>query len=278
MTSAHANTAAKPPLLTLVFLLVAAVMLIPLDRNVLWLPAHLRVMLGLLAAFWFLWRLRLESSSRQRSYLALAVSLGLLALAPISTNLSTPHVIALFIPFVLVLILPPLILRRPEVITFRFWPRQLDWLDVGYTLSAIPLAWAAFMLYFGVLSPEVPYNWSLSAQPQNAELWRLFFGINAVGIWDELFFINICFAVLRSLFPFNIANPAQAVIYTTVLYDMAFTGWGPLFVYLLALTQGTMYERSRVLLWVLLVHLIVDYFLFQAIIETYYPALQVWWH
>jgi membrane protease YdiL (CAAX protease family) len=103
-------------------------------------------------------------------------------------------------------------------------------------------------------------------------------GINGVGIWDELFFINICFAALRYLFPFRIANPAQAVIYTSVLYDMAFTGWGPVFVAVLALTQGFMYERSKVLIWVLIVHLIVDYFLFQAIVDHYYPDFSVWWH
>lgn len=71
---------------------------------------------------------------------------------------------------------------------------------------------------------------------------------------------------------------AQAVIYTTVLYTMAFRGVGPVFVYLFALTQGAMYERSRALLWVLVVHLIVDYFLFQAIVSAYYPGLSVWWH
>ena len=47
------------------------------------------------------------------------------------------------------------------------------------------------------------------------------------------------------------------MIYTTVLWTMAFRGFGPLFVYLFALTQGAMFERSKVLLWVLLVHLIV---------------------
>lgn len=74
---------------------------------------------------------------------------------------------------------------------------------------------------------------------------------------DELFFINTCFAILRSLFPFWTANLAQSVIYTAVLYDMAFTGWGPLFVFTLAITQGLMFERSRILIYVLAVHLIV---------------------
>ena len=53
---------------------------------------------------------------------------------------------------------------------------------------------------------------------------------------------------------------------------------GPLLVLVLALTQGAMYERSRVLLWVLIVHLVVDYFLFQGIVGAHYPELSVWWH
>ena len=124
----------------------------------------------------------------------------------------------------------------------------------------------------------MPFNWTLPSEPNGSELFKLFMGINAVGIWDELFFINICYAVMRSLFSYRVANIGQSVIYVSVLYDMAFSGWGPLFILLLALSQGAMYERSKVLLWVLIVHLIVDYFLFQIIVEAYYPALEVWWH
>jgi hypothetical protein len=39
-----------------------------------------------------------------------------------------------------------------------------------------------------------------------------------------------------------------------------------------------MFERSRVLIYVLAVHLIVDYFLFQEIVEAYYPGFSAWWH
>jgi hypothetical protein len=265
-------------LVPLLLLLAATLLLIPLDRQLLGLPVWLRLVLGLLAVIVFALTLARETSERRLKYLALAAPLLILSLAPIDTRLTTGHLLALSLPFVAVLVIPPLMLRRPDIITFKFWPDKLDWLDIIYTLISIPLAWAAFKLYFGLLSPEVPFNWALPAEPDNLELFKLFMGINAVGVWDELFFVNICFAVLRSLFPFRIANPAQAVIYTSILYDMAFSGWGPVFVYALALTQGAMFERSRALLWVLLVHLIADYFLFQAIVSHYYPALAVWWH
>ena len=101
---------------------------------------------------------------------------------------------------------------------------------------------------------------------------RLVAGINCVGIWDELFFVNTVYGLLRGVFPARIANPAQAVVYTSVLYDMAFTGHGVWIVYLFALTQGLMYEKSRVLLWVLIVHLIVDLWLVLAIVQWHYPG------
>ena len=39
---------------------------------------------------------------------------------------------------------------------------------------------------------------------------KLFVGINCVGIWDELFFVNVVFNLLRVEFPFWVANFAQA--------------------------------------------------------------------
>lgn len=265
-----APVVARSTYLTLLSLLVTSVLWIALDA---WLW-------GAPFALAFIGALTLEPPDRKRRYLALAAPLLVLSFAPIATDTSNRGFLLLGACFILVLVLPTLILwrERPRPITFAFWPKRLDRLEIFYTLLAIPLAWGAFKLYFGVLSPDVPFNWTLPPQPGNEELLRLFIGINLVGIWDELFFINIGYAVLRRLFPARTANLAQAVIYTTVLWTMAFRGVGPIFVYLFAFTQGAMYERSRVLLWVLIVHLIVDYFLFQAIVSAYYPDFSVWWH
>ena len=172
-------------------------------------------------------------------YLALASAVVVLAVAPISTRTDNQHSLTMALFFLAAIVLPTALLWRQNIITFKFWPDKLDWVDVAYTLLSIPLAWGGFRLYFGVLSPEVPFNWTLPPAPDTEELLRLFLGINAVGIWDELFFVNIGYAVLRTLLPARVANLAQAVLYTAVLYDMAFTGWGPLFVYTLALTQGS---------------------------------------
>ncbi|MEM9016718.1 MAG: CPBP family glutamic-type intramembrane protease [Verrucomicrobiota bacterium] len=210
----------------------------------------------------------------------LAVLLGclvILALCDINTSLSDRNFLQVGIPFTLVLLLPWLVDRFGDrgIITYRFLPLKWRKADVIYTILSIPLAWVVLKSYeWGnreFFDHELFRNWTLPPEPDTSEIRRLFIGVNLVGIWDELFFINTCFALLRSLFAFRIANLIQAVIYTAVLYDMAFTGLGLVIVFAFAWTQGSMYEKSDGLLWVLIVHLIVDYFLVAFIVQTYYP-------
>ena len=82
-------------------------------------------------------------------------------------------------------------------------------------------------VYFFKWTPQMPLQWPLAGDLSHAQVARFITGINCVGIWDELFFINTVYAVLRSLYPARAANLAQAVVYTSVLYDMAFVGWDP---------------------------------------------------
>jgi hypothetical protein len=261
---------ADPRLAALLLWCLACVLLIPLG---LWLPG---------AAAWLVsaalvWSTR-DGAFRRRMGTLLACA-AMLALAPIDTDTSDQHFLVLGSFFFIAVAGPSLFLARsdPGVVRYRLLPDRLRLRDVSYVLVSIPAAWAGLRLYF-TLSPEVARNWSLPPVPNDDALWRLFLGINAVGIWDELFFVNICFAILRSLFPFTVANLGQAVIYTAVLNDMAFTGVGPLFVYAFALTQGALFERAENLITVLLVHVIVDYFLFQEIVTAYYPGLPLGWH
>jgi hypothetical protein len=214
-----------------------------------------------------------EPAFRRRMGVLLG-TLAILALAPIHTDTSNRHFLTLGIPFFLVIAGPALVLGRsdPGVIRYRIWPRRFRWIDIVYVILSIPLAYLALELYFVAVSPDVPGHWFLPRVRDTEAVWRLFVGINCVGIWDELFFVNTVFATLRSVFPYRVANAAQAVIYTTVLYRMAFTGMGPWLIYPFALTQGAMFEGSDTLLYVLLVHLIVDAFLFSGILNFHYPG------
>lgn len=196
-----------------------------------------------------------------------------LALTDINTQLTDRNFLQVGLPFAAVVVGPALILRRydPGVIRFALWPRKFRWVDILYLLISVPLAYYLLKFYWWV-NPSMPNHWSLPAVENAEQTTRLIVGINAVGIWDELFFVNTSFAILRSLFGFKTANAVQAVLYTCVLYDMAFTGIGPLIVYLFAWTQGSMFEESENLLYVLLVHLIVDAFLVAAILSGHYPG------
>lgn len=251
-------------------LCLATVLLISLE---LWVPGS-AAWLTSAALIW-----RTDAPAFRRRMGVLLGAIAWLAVAPIETDTSDAHFLHLGLFFLGAIVGPALILRRtdPGVIRYRMRPERFRWRDLMTMLVALPLAWAGLRLYF-TLSPEVAQNWYLPPAPATEPLLRLFLGINGVGIWDELFFVNTSFAILRSLFPFAIGNLAQAVIYTAVLNDMAFTGAGPLFIFAFALIQGTMFEKTERLLYVLAVHLIVDYFLFQEIVTHYYPGFTAWWH
>ena len=210
----------------------------------------------------------------RRNFSLLLGCVAVLSFAPINTDLSTEHFIKIGTAFLIVVLGPYLYmkLKAPGEVDWGFWPRGFSKRDTIYTIISIPLAWGIIWLYFFHLTPDLATNWPMPAERDPDMVRRLVIGINCVGIWDELFFINTVFVLLRGIYPLWMANLGQAVVYTSVLYTMAFTGWGPVIVYLFALTQGIMYERSGVLIYVLVVHLIVDVFLVLAILHYYYPG------
>ena len=154
----------------LVSLLVATVLWLALDA---WLWGAPFAGVFLLSLFW-------ETPYRRKRYLALAAPLLLLAFAPIATDTSWRGFLLLGGSFTLALVVPTLLLRgEANPVTFAFWPERPEPLEVFYTLLAAPLAWGALTLYFGVFSPEVPFNWTLPPEPDSRELLRLFIGINS---------------------------------------------------------------------------------------------------
>jgi hypothetical protein len=210
--------------------------------------------------------------------LRMGVLLGsvlVLSIVPIGTEFSNTNFLRIGLAFCAVAAGPYAILRRwdPGLIEYTLWPRRWQATEVLYALTSIPLAWFVVGWYFFTATPEMPLQWPIVHTSPVSQIWRLFFGINSVGIWDELFFINTVYAVLRSLFSPRLANLVQAVVYTSVLNDMAFIGIGPVLIYIFALIQGTVYERTRALVYVLFVHLVVDAFLIKAILHYHQPLV-----
>jgi membrane protease YdiL (CAAX protease family) len=96
-------------------------------------------------------------------------------------------------------------------------------------------------------------------------------GVNAVGTWDELFFICTALVLLRRHFPLWQANILQAVIFVSFLWELGYRAWGPLLTIPFALLQGFLFAKTRSLGYVLAVHLLFDALVFLAIVHARNP-------
>ncbi|MCZ4501180.1 MAG: Abortive phage infection protein, partial [Marmoricola sp.] len=101
------------------------------------------------------------------------------------------------------------------------------------------------------------------------EIDRLFVGVNAVGIWDELFFICVVFALLRRHFPLWQANLLQAAIFVSFLWELGYQSWGPLLTIPFALLQGWIFSKTKSLTYVVCVHLLFDLVVFLVLVHAH---------
>ena len=129
-------------------------------------------------------------------------------------------------------------------------------------------AWLIMPFYF--IRSGTYLNWPAVSEP--SEMTRLFIGVNAVGLWDELFFICTVFALLRRHFPLWQANLLQAVIFVSFLWELGYQSWGPLLTFPFALVQGYIFNRTRSLPYVVCTHLIFDCVLFLVLLHAHNPG------
>jgi len=157
------------------------------------------------------------------------------------------------------------VLRR-EAIRFP-WRSGQRWtpLEKAYLVMVPILGWLILPFYF--IRSGAYQNWP--AVTDGGELARFFVGVNAVGTWDELFFICTCFALLRRHFPVWLANFLQATIFVSFLWELGYREWGPFLTAPFALLQGWLFTRTRSLGYVLIVHLLFDAVVFLAIVHAH---------
>jgi membrane protease YdiL (CAAX protease family) len=105
------------------------------------------------------------------------------------------------------------------------------------------------------------------------EIARLFVGVNAVGIWDELFFICTVFALLRRHLGLWVANLLQATVFVSFLWELGYREWGPLLTVPFALVQGWIFARSTSLPYVVAVHLLFDLVVFGVLVHAHHPEV-----
>ena len=144
------------------------------------------------------------------------------------------------------------------------WPTVDKW----YMVAVPVIGWLVLPWYF--IRSGAYVNWP--SIDDSGETVRFFVGVNAVGTWDELFFICVCFALLLRHFPVWQANLLQAVIFASFLWELGYRSWGPLLTFPFALIQGAIFARTRSLTLVLIVHLLFDAIVFMAIMHAHDPG------
>ena len=184
-----------------------------------------------------------------------AAGMVIISAVPLNADLSTQHIVLMGGALALAVLVPWLVSRfvygeriiRFPVKTGRKWPLTAKL----YLAGVVVLGY--FILPAYLIRTGVYQNWPDATDP--AIFWRLFLGVNAVGIWDELFFICTAFTLLRQHFPDWLANILQAVIFSSFLWEIGYQSWGPLLTFPFALLQGYTFKLTKSLTYVVAVHL-----------------------
>jgi membrane protease YdiL (CAAX protease family) len=151
------------------------------------------------------------------------------------------------------------------------WHHGRYWYFSEIIYIAVTACVAYFLLPYYLRSTGAYLNWPSASDM--GSLVRLFIGTNALGFWDELFFVSTALGIMRRHFSFAAANIFQSVLFTSFLYDLGFKGWGFVMIFLFALLQGYIFKRTDSLLYVVTIHLTLDCILFLALIHAYHPMI-----
>jgi len=206
-----------------------------------------------------------------RDLLLIASGLGIISIISVAADISYLNIVIMGTVLALAVLVPYLGSRyvfKDHVVRFPIRTGQ-KWtrLEKGYLVAVVGLGYLILPLYF--IGTGAYKNWPAVSAPD--ELARLFVGVNAVGIWDELFFICTCFALLRRHFPMWQANLLQAVIFTSFLWELGYKGWGPLMTFPFALLQAWTFSKTKSLTYVVCVHLIFDLVVYLVLVHAHNP-------
>jgi hypothetical protein len=204
-----------------------------------------------------------------RDLLLIAVGLVIISTISVEANISYPNMALMGIVLSAAVAVPFLISRRFfgdrevwfPIKTGQRWTTLERWYLVGVLL----LGYLILPTYF--IRSGAYLNWPSISAPD--ELGRLFVGVGFVGIWDELFFICIVFALFRRHFSFWTANLLQMVIFVSFLWELGYRSWGPLLTIPFALLQGYTFSITKSLTYVVCVHLLFDLAVFLVLVHAH---------
>ena len=207
-----------------------------------------------------------------RSLLLIGIGIAPIGLISVAADIRWGHYFLVAGVLTVAVLTPYLLDRfvfRRHVIRFplrsgRHWTLS----EKIYMVSVPALAYLIMPFYF--INSGTYLNWPAPTEP--SELIRLFVGVNAVGLWDELFFICGVFTLLRRHLPLWQANLLQAVIFVSFLWELGYTSWGPFLTFPFALVQGYLFARTRSLPYVLITHLVFDCVLWLILVYAHNPG------
>ena len=246
-------------ILPVVVLAAAAVLLFGVDAAV---AGYLTVALSLSLA-------ALIDRPLLRDLALIAAGIVIISTVPLNADLSLSHMALMGGVLTLAVVVPYSISRfvyREHAVRFPVntgvrWSRR----EYLYLAFVVLLGYAILPVY--LISTGVYLNWPDASDP--SVFVRLFIGVNAVGIWDELFFICTTFTLLRRHLPDWQANLLQAVIFSSFLWEIGYQSWGPLLTYPFALLQGYTFKLTKSLSYVVSVHLLFDLVLFLTLVHAH---------
>nr|WP_284252503.1 CPBP family intramembrane glutamic endopeptidase [Litorihabitans aurantiacus] len=203
------------------------------------------------------------------------VALALVALSAISleADLSDAGIARFAVVLGFAAVVPALLARRfvaPDAVTYPLRTRQ-RWSKGAWAYLVVVVVAGYLILPAYFLGSGAYENWPAISTAD--EIGRLFVGVNAVGIWDELFFVCVVFALYRRHVPLWLANVMQAVVFVAFLWELGYRSWGPLLTIPFALVQGWTFALTKSLAYVVTVHLLFDAVVFMVLVHAHNPHL-----
>lgn len=201
----------------------------------------------------------------------LYVTILILGFTPITTDISYGHFLVMGVSLISVIAIPYFFSKyvyKDNFVQFKFHHgRKWYKTEVAYIFVTAIIAYG--LLPFMLTHTGSYKNWVV--EPGLENIITLFIGTNGLGILDELFFVSTVLGVLRRFFTFQFANIAQAVLFTSFLYELGFKGWAFIVIFIFALIQGYIFKKTESLFYVITIHLTLDFILFLALIELHHP-------
>ena len=225
-------------------------------------PGHLVLVASLATAY-------LVDRALFKDLLLIGVGISIVSTTSVEADISWPMFFRLGVVLAAAVAVPVaidrLVYRRAAIRFPWFTGRRWNRMQWAYVVAVPLLGYLILPFYF--IRSGAYQNWPPIQTA--SEFGRFFVGVNSVGLWDELFFICVCFALLRRHFPLWQANLLQATIFVSFLWELGYRGWGPLLTIPFALLQGWIFTKTKSLTYVVIIHLLFDAVVFLAIVHAH---------